>query len=328
MISKSASAIAHPNIAFVKYWGNRDDSLRLPLNGSISMNLDKFHTITKIEFSETFPEDSLMLNGKTEYGEKLKRVSQFLDLLRQRSKNQIKAHVLSKNNFPTGAGIASSASAFAALSLAASQAIGIDLNENELSSLARMGSGSASRSIPGGFTEWFAGSSDADSYAVSIAAKDHWSLCDCIAIISKTHKPTGSSEGHQIASSSPLLEGRLKDVDKRLELCREAILKKDFELLAEISELESNLMHAVMMTSRPALMYWEAASLHIMKEIQNWRKTGLEVFYTLDAGPNVHAICSKSSKEIIQQRLNKIPDIENVICSEPGGKTRNCKYSQ
>ncbi len=189
MSDRSATAVACANIAFIKYWGNRDDALRIPANGSLSMNLDGLYSQTRVTFSAGQEQDSLILNGVAAAGPALQRVSRFLEIVRQMGGVNLPAQVVSRNNFPTGAGIASSAAAFAALSLAASQAIGLDLDEKQLSRLARRGSGSASRSVPGGFVEWLAGSSDEDSYAVSIAPPTHWDLRDCIAIVAAGHKP-------------------------------------------------------------------------------------------------------------------------------------------
>jgi len=176
MSTMTATAIAFPNIAFIKYWGNRNDQLRLPVNGSISMNLDGLFTQTTVTFETNLDKDILTLNDQIADQQATARISSFLDLVRNLAKNDLKAHVVSTNNFPTGAGIASSASAFAALSLAATAAIGLNLSEAELSRLARRGSGSACRSVPGGFVEWRAGNSDLDSYAISIAGPDHWTL--------------------------------------------------------------------------------------------------------------------------------------------------------
>ena len=178
------------------------------------------------------------------------------------------AEVVSSNNFPTGAGIASSASAFAALSLAAVAASGLVLSERDLSRLARLGSGSACRSIPGGFVEWQSGESDEDSYAFSIAPADHWALVDCIALVSHKHKPTGSSEGHLLAESSPLQAARLEQAPGHLDNCRRAISGKDFDLLAEVIELDSNLMHAVIMTTSPPVLYWQPATIGVMHAVR------------------------------------------------------------
>ena len=312
-------AIAHPNIAFIKYWGNRDHDLNLPVNGSLSMNLGALTTCTDIEFDNSIPADALILNDQKISGSSLERVGNFLDHFRKLSGKNWKAKVISRTNFPVGAGIASSASGFAALAVAAAKALELNLSQTELSRLARLGSGSACRSIPGGFVEWQSGRSDQESYAVSIASHDHWDLVDCIAIIQTDHKSITSKQGHTTAHTSPLQEARISGADIRLKTCREAILDQDFQALSSVIELDSNLMHAVMMTSNPSLFYWKPASLQIMKLIPEWRKEGLEVCYTLDAGPNVHAICTRNSMQEISKRLGMIDGVKKVIQSPPGG---------
>jgi len=322
MNDKKALARAHPNIALIKYWGNRDEKLRLPVNGSLSMNLGSLYTQTFIEFSPDLRADSLSINHHLIGGSNLKRVVEFLDILRQKSGVRHFANVSSINNFPTSAGIASSAAAFAALALAGSAALDLPMDEASLSRLARRGSGSACRSIPGGFVEWRAGTTDEDSYAVSIAKPEHWELIDCIAVVEAGPKTTGSTEGHALAPTSPLQNARVMDAPRRLDLCRQALLKHDFEALALIVELDSNLMHAVMMTSTPPLFYWSPASLELMKSIPIMRQAGLPVCYTLDAGPNVHVICQASAAAIVENRLASIPGVEQVLVSEVGGPAR------
>lgn len=319
MKNRKAIARAHPNIALIKYWGNRDETLRLPVNGSISMNLGSLFTQTGLEFSPDLPADSLSINHHLISGSSLKRVSDFLDILRQQAGITFFAKITSNNNFPTGAGVASSASAFAALAMAGSAALDLPMDEVSLSRLARRGSGSACRSIPAGFVEWHTGITDQESFAVSIASPDHWELVDCIAIVEAGPKTTGSTEGHALAPTSPLQNARVMDTPRRLDLCRQALLWHDFEALALISELDSNLMHAVMMTSTPPLFYWSPASLELMKSIPIMRRAGLPVFYTLDAGPNVHVICQASAAPIIENRLASIPGVEQVLVSEVGG---------
>ena len=314
-----ANAIAHPNIALIKYWGNRDDLLRLPSNGSISMNLDGLYARTQVAFDPLLSQDTLFLNGKDETGQALTRMAGFLDLVRRLGNIHIYAQATSDNNFPTGAGLASSAAAFAALSLAATHALGLNLDEKELSRLARRGSGSACRSIPGGFVEWLAGVDDLSSYAVSIAPPDYWDLVDCIAIVEPQPKGTGSTEGHRLAGTSLLQSARTGDAPRRMDICRQAILKRDFDALASIAELDSNLMHAVMMTSSPPLFYWQPSSLQLIKEIPGWRREGLPACYTLDAGPNVHVLCLGSAAQKVKARLEEIPGIEKVITARPGG---------
>ena len=319
MSKKTAAALAHPNIAFIKYWGNRDDALRIPMNGSLSMNLAGLETRTTVEFDPALTQDSLSLNGRPVTGPGLARVSQLLDRVRAAAGDHSLARVSSDNNFPTGSGIASSAAAFAALALAASAAAGLDLDEAELSRLARSGSGSASRSIPGGFVEWQAGDSHQSSYAFSIAPPDHWQLADCVAVVSQTHKATGSTGGHALAPTSPLQAARVADAPRRLDICRKALLDKDFEAFAAVVEHDSNLMHAVMMTSSPNLFYWDPPTLAVMQAVQAWRSQGQQVCYTIDAGPNVHVLCAQDIQNKIQSQLLEISGVQKVILAAPGG---------
>jgi diphosphomevalonate decarboxylase len=208
------------------------------------------------------------------------------------------------------------------LALAGSTAAGLSLSEPELSRLARRGSGSAARSIPGGFVEWQAGTSDEDSFAFSIAEPDHWNLVDCVAIVSASHKKTGSTEGHFIASTSPLQAARVTDAPRRLEICRKAILERDFNAFASIVELDSDMMHAVMMTSTPALHYWKSVSLEVMNCVRQWRTDGIPACYTVDAGPNVHVICTETESQMIEERLREIGGVENVLVARVGGPAK------
>jgi diphosphomevalonate decarboxylase len=321
-VLKTATALAFPNIAFIKYWGNCDPLLRIPSNGSISMNLDGLFTRTTVTFDSSLPSDQLTLDGQTAASQAIRRVSRFLDTVRQMSGIQSYAAVISENNFPMGAGIASSASAFAALSLAASRAAGLQLSERQLSQLARTGSGSACRSVPGGFVEWTVDRCNPDSAAASITPPEHWALVDCIAVISQEHKPTGSTEGHALADSSPLQAARVADAPRRLALCRRAILERDFASLAEIVELDSNMMHAVMLTSNPRLLYWQPATIAIMQSVERWRAGGLPACTTIDAGPNVHVICPAEYAPQVTERINGIPGVLRVLTAQPGGPAR------
>jgi diphosphomevalonate decarboxylase len=322
MSDRTATAIAHPNIAFIKYWGNCDPQARIPANGSISMNLGGLETRTTVTFEPSLKSDMLILNGQSVSGTSSSRASEFLDRVRGMAGLKEFARIESENNFPMGAGIASSASAFAALALASSTAAGLNLDEAALSRLARTGSGSACRSIPGGFVEWLADGCDPDSGAVSIASPEHWDLCDCVAVISREHKPTGSTEGHALAHTSPLQKARVDGAPQRLTQCRNAILARDFEAFAEVTELDNNLMHAVMMTSRPQLIYWQPATIAIMKAVQSWRAAGLAACYTIDAGPNVHVICERADQEQVEARLRQITGVQDVLVAKPGGPTR------
>ncbi len=315
----NATAIACPNIAFIKYWGDLDPCLHIPANSSISMNLEGLYTRTQVVFDPTLRYDQLTLEGEPVGGLALERVNAMLDRVREMASIATFAAVDSFSNFPISAGIASSASAFAALSLAATAAAGLKLNEKQLSRLARTGSGSACRSIPGGFVEWQAGESDEESYSFSIASPQHWDLVDCIVLVSQAQKPVSSSEGHTLALTSPLQPTRVTDTDRRLSLCRIAILRRDFASFAEVVELDSNLMHAVMITSTPSLLYWQPATVEVMHAVQSWRSEGLPVCYTIDAGPNVHVLCPGGEAERIAQRLRELPGVLQVLTAYPGG---------
>ena len=322
MAINSATAIAHPNIAFIKYWGNRDRTLRLPENGSISMNLEELTTRTQVTFDPNLPSDIFDLNGHRQSGQSAQRVINHLNLLRGLRGIGTKAYIKSENNFPEGAGIASSASAFAALTIAGIRALGIELPEKDLSRLARRGSGSACRSIPTGFVEWYRGASDIDSYAVSIASPDFWDLSDLVVIIDEKHKVTGSSEGHDLAKTSALQSARVMDADKRIERCRDAIQTKDFDLLADTIELDCNMMHAVMMTSTPPIFYWNPYTIEIITAVHAWRKSGIPVAYTIDAGPNVHIICDSSVEPLISEKISHLKWVKQLLIAHPGGPAK------
>jgi diphosphomevalonate decarboxylase len=235
---------------------------------------------------------------------------------------QAPAQVVSANDFPAGTGIASSAAAFAALAIAATRAAGLELGEAELSRLARRGSGSACRSVPGGFTEWSVGSGDEDSYAFAIAPPEHWDLVDCIAILSSEHKTVSSTQGHTLADTSPLQAARVADTPRRLAACRKALLERNFEALAEVVELDSDMMHAVMMTSRPPLTYWLPATLTVMSAVREARAGGLPACYTVDAGPNVHVLSPSSAAGRVAGLLEGLPEVREVRISQAGGAAR------
>ena len=319
MAKGTASAVASPNIALIKYWGNRDHKLRLPSNGSISLTLGGLETRTTVTFDETLPFDHLTVEGSQPNNSALVRVSEHLDRIRHLAGIHTPARVESRNNFPAGVGVASSASAFAALTLAGTAAADLSLTPQELSRLARLGSGSACRSIFGGYVEWYAGETDTDSHAEPLAPPEHWDLIDLIAVISREHKGVGSTQGHTLADTSPLQSARVADAPRRLDICREALLQHDFPTLASIVEQDSNLMHAVMFTSIPALIYWLPTTIKVMQAVTTWRAEGLEVCYTIDAGPNVHCLCTKQHADQVEERLSHLTGVIDLLRAHPGG---------
>ncbi len=319
MTHHTATARSFSNIAFIKYWGNRDDPLRLPSNGSISMNLKGIETITTVRFDPLLSADRLSLGGAEQDGAPLERASRHLDVIRSMAGTALHAAIESHNNFPTGTGIASSASAFSALTVAACAALGLTPDERTLSQLARRGSGSACRSVPGGFVEWHAGSDDETSFGESIAPPEHWDLVDLVAVVSSAHKVVGSTGGHALAPTSPLQAARVADTPRRLEACRDAILNRNFAQLADVIEHDTLLMHAVMMTSHPALIYWLPDTLRILDSVRQWRLAGLDAAFTIDAGPNVHVITTSNARAEVRRRLEQVGGIERLLEAGPGG---------
>ncbi len=322
MQNRKATSVSCSNIAFIKYWGNRDAVRRVPLNDSVSMNLDHATTTTTVEFDPALTEDAVVINGNAANDATRARVVAHLNRVRSLAKIETKAKVESQNTFPTGAGMASSASAFAALTVAATCAAGLALAERELSKLARQASGSACRSIPAGFVEWITGSDSNNSYAVSIAPPDHWDLRDVVAIVSMDEKQVGSTEGHAAALSSPFLAERLNALPVRLHRVRRALLARDLALLGPAIEEEAIELHMIAMTSRPPIFYWSPGMVRVIQAMQRWRADGLAVYFTLDAGPNVHLICEGKDAEQVATLAREVQDVQQVIVNAPGGAAR------
>jgi diphosphomevalonate decarboxylase len=316
------TAKAPANIAFIKYWGKKDEKLRLPMNNSISMNLSEVYTTTSVEFSKNLKSDTLKIDGKFPEDKEKERVVKHLNLIRSLAKTDLKARVESRNNFPKGTGLASSASGFAALTLAASGAAGLNLSEKELSIIARLGSGSACRSLPDGFAEWKAGDSSETSYAYSLYPPNYWDICDVIAIVGEASKKVSSTEGHVLAESSPFFRARISGMPKKVNEIKKALKEKDFTRFGEILEEEAVNMHAVMMTSKPALYYWLPETLITIISIIKWRDEGLESYFTIDAGPNVHVICQAKYAPRIKRRLVKLNGVKRVVINKPSTGAR------
>jgi diphosphomevalonate decarboxylase len=313
---------APSNIAFIKYWGKKNEKLRIPANPSISMNLSGAYTVTSVEFDKKLNKDNVFINKKQENGIEAVRVTKHLDLIRQKAGLKIFARVESINNFPKGAGIASSASGFAALTVAASRAAGLRLGARELSILARIGSGSACRSIPDGFVEWRTGNSSKDSYATSLFPAGYWNICDVIAVVGENTKKVSSTEGHTVAASSPFYKVRISGMKNKVSEIKKAMKKKDFTKFGEIIEAEAINMHVVMMTSTPPLYYWMPETLDIMSSVIRWRDEGIESYFTIDAGPNVHVICLKKDVQKIKGRLLRVKGVKKLIVNYPAEGAR------
>lgn len=320
-MTNTATFCVGSNIAFIKYWGVSDPTLNIPLNNSISMTLADAHTTTTVawDVDGRLSADSITLDGEELSPSKARRIVEHLDRLRALAGVNYCAQVASWNNFPTASGIASSASGFAALTIAGCAALGLDWDATRLSAIARRGSGSASRSLFGGFVEWNKGSRNEDSVAHEIYPADHWDLRDIVAVVSAEEKKVSSANGHLLALTSPLVEARSIRVTGWLDEVRQALAERDIARLGPIIELDALTMHSVMMTSQPSLLYWQPGTMALLQAVGRWREDdGLPVYFTIDAGPNVHLICEADVAPEVESRLAQMSEVESVITSRPG----------
>ncbi len=315
------TAIAPSNIAFTKYWGRKDEVLRLPENGSISMSLSNLLTTTTVEFRDDLTEDEITLNGQIEEDED-SRIKKHLDRVRALAKLDKRAEVVSCNNFPTGTGLSSSASGFAALTLAATKAAGLNLSGKKLSILARQGSGSACRSIPSGFVEWLDGDTSETSYAKTIFSKNYWDIVDVVTIVSQGKKDIPTSIGQQSVASSPFMQARKVHMAEKNNKLRKLIKAKKFTEFGQLVESEALELHAIMITQMPPLIYWQPNTILMMKLLQKWRSEGLECYFTINTGQDVHIMVEgKNSKELVK-RLKRIEEVRDIIINIPGEGAR------
>ncbi|MGH8124358.1 MAG: diphosphomevalonate decarboxylase [Rhodanobacteraceae bacterium] len=319
-----ATAVAQPNIALVKYWGKRDDALNLPATGSLSITLDALHTRTHLRLDPALENDDVVLNGERSAGH-TRRISAFLDLFRARAGSTARARVESSNDFPTGAGLASSASGFAALAVAADDALGLRLDARELSVLARRGSGSAARSVFGGFVEMAAGTRDdgEDAFAAPLTGAAAWPLKVVVAITSRAPKTVNSRVGMTMSKqTSPYYRDWVATVPNDLVTARAAVQTQDFGKLAHISEASCLAMHAVMLATRPALIYWNGATLDCIQCIRALQAQGTGVFFTIDAGPQVKAVCLPDAAARVADALRSVAGVDEVLVSGLGEGAR------
>ena len=317
-----ATAIAPSNIAFTKYWGRKDEVLRLPENGSVAMSLSNLLTTTTVEFSPNYTQDKITINGGgIEEGE-AERIIKHLDRVRKLANIGLKARVVSNNNFPSGTGLSSSASGFAALSVAAASAAGLKLSEKGLSILARQGSGSACRSIPSGFVEWLDGDTSETSYAKQIFPPNYWDIADVVAVVSEGKKEIPSSIGQQGAKSSPFMAVRQSHMKEKNIKVKKLIKEKNFKQFGELIEQEALELHTIMLTQYPPLIYWTPGTLRIMKLCGHWRKEGIPVYFTINTGQDIHLICQQQDVEKVKAKLKDIKEVKNIIVNTPGEGAR------
>ena len=322
MQEHSATARAGSNIAITKYWGNRDADLCIPANDSISMTLDLANTITTVSFRSDLHEDQVSVDDHMLSGPPLERVVRHLDLFRSLADTRWRASVVSQNSFPSAAGIASSASGFAALTVACAAALGLDLPARDLSELARRGSGSAARSIFGGFVMLHAGESHQGAYAEPLYDPSWWEIRDLVAILSYREKEVSSTAGHGLADTSPFHLARVAAIPALNDRLEQALAERDLATLGEVAEQDALLMHAVMMTSRPSLLYWIPETVAVMRKVHSWRAEGIPVYFTIDAGPNVHLLTMPEYVDRLLTDLRDEPAVREVLPCGPGEAAR------
>jgi diphosphomevalonate decarboxylase len=317
---KTATVRARSNIALVKYWGKAPGVYNVPAVGSISVTLDALWSETRIEFDGTLDADIFTLDGVVR-SEQLGRITPCLDLLRSLAGETARARVASSNNFPTGAGLASSASGFAALVGAADVALGLALPARELSRIARQGSGSAARSIFGGFVQMHAGTAadGGDSFAEPLLPGDDWPLNVVVAVTSRREKAVGSGAGMILSSASSVYyPAWVKSHPADMAAARTAIATRDFEALADVSESSCLKMHAAAMAARPPLVYFSGTTIDGIELIRELRRSGVAVFFTVDAGPQIKAVCEPSAAAQVRAALAGLPGVLDVVVSELG----------
>jgi diphosphomevalonate decarboxylase len=316
-----ATARAGANIALIKYWGTRDPALNLPLNDSLSLTLSDAVTVTTVAYDPDLHVDEVYLDGERVLDDRATRVSRQLDRVRV-DYYRMYARVASVNSFPAGTGLASSASGFAALTVAAIAAFDEGLpTDRELSARARRGSGSAARSIPGGFVHWRAGRIDEDSFAESVFEPDWWDLRDLCPLISTSSKEVSSARGHRIAAVHPFMEARLRALPGRLAAVQGAIADRDLDTLGTLVEHEALEMHGIMISSTPSCLYLLPGTLAVIHAVRHWREDGLGVYVTLDAGPNPHLLCLPRDESQVLEAIERLLPGTRVIANRPGPGT-------
>ena len=314
-IRSSATAVAHSNIALVKYWGKRPIPGNYPAVPSLSLTLDRLFTRTQVTFDADLNQDEFELDGAQVVGPGLQRVARLLDEVRDQARTQSRARVCSVNNFPTAAGLASSASGFAALALAASSAAALQWPLQQVSSLARASSASAARSVFGGWVALGVGARSAER----LPACPDWDLALVIAVTEKGPKSVGSTEGMNLCSATSCVYlPWLERSPLLFERARLALSQGDLTALGQAMEESTWLMHATMMTATPALVYLAPVSLEIIRLIRNRRSSEVPAYFTTDAGPHVKVLTALEHAEEVMSWLADIPGVSEVLVCRPG----------
>jgi diphosphomevalonate decarboxylase len=320
MGAATVTARANVNVALVKYWGKRDAALNLPATGSLSVTLDGLDVEAQVGFGGGAGGDQLEIDGEPAAGEERRRLVEFIDLVRRECGRTEAVHVATRSRVPRGAGVASSAAAFAALALAATRAAGRSLDPRALSVLARRGSGSAARSIFGGFVEWKRGEAadGLDSFAVPLLAPEAWDVRVVVALVSSAAKAVSSRDGMRLAAASPFYPAWVAGADADLERARAAIAARDLAALGRVAEHSAFKMHAVGLGAEPPIVYWRSATLDCIQRVWALRAAGLAAWVTMDAGPQVKVLCDAAGAERVRVALAELPGVERVIACRLG----------
>lgn len=311
---------AYTNIALIKYWGKRNNELFLPMTSSLSLTLDQFYTETSLAWNHDSKKDTFTLDGQKQDDAATEKVSHFIDMFRNLSGIQKPVHVTSYNHVPTAAGLASSASAFAALASVCNDFFDTKLSDKELSTYARQGSGSATRSLFGGFTLWHKGVGDQSetSYAEMIDPAD-WDLGMVVVMINKQQKKISSRVGmeHTI-ETSPFYQLWPQTVEVDLKAILPAIKEKDFKKVGAIAEHNAMKMHATIIAANPSMTYWEPETITAMNIVRELRDSGIDCYFTIDAGPNVKVLCRLSQADIVKDAFKAHFAEDRLVTTGPG----------
>lgn len=319
MKASSATAFAHANIALAKYWGKADVEANLPAVPSLSMTLEALSTTTRVEFDAGLTEDSLTINGVVRSGEELRRAARLLDRVRLESQETRFARVESHNNFPTASGLASSASGFAALALAARQASGLGVDLGASSQTARAASASAARSVYGGYVVLPRAAERAERYLEAAA----FPLTMLIAVVTQAQKPISSTRAMLVtAETSPYYSAWLEMAPHTYECIKAALGARDLDALGRAMEQSALAMHATMMASVPAILYFQEPTLALLRAVARLRESGIPAYYTMDAGPHVKVLTRPETAQRVASELGRVPGVEQVLSSALGSDAR------
>ena len=302
-----------PNIALIKYWGKRNTIKNLPAVDSISITLDNLWTEMNVIFSSDLSNDELFINEKKQNN--ISRVKNCIDSICGEQRDY--ASIMSRCNFPISAGLASSSSSFSALVVAINSLMKKKWNTQLLANQAGSVSSSAARSIVGGLVQL---NNEPEKIRITqLLSPNDWPLRVVIAITDKKEKAISSSKAMKLsADTSPFYSSWVEDQNDDIKEANSFISKKDFEGLASISEHNCMKMHSIMWTTRPSIVYWNSTTIDCMHAIRDLQRNGESVFFTIDAGPQIKAICLPENEEKIAKKLNEIKGVQSIMTSGLG----------